>query len=378
MNPGPPQSLYLHIPFCRSRCGYCAFSSSPLGERDPGPYISALLREAETARSAYDINTPLTTLFIGGGTPTILPPAEIERLITGLGGIFSFTTNAEITIEANPGTTAPAAFTTLAALGVNRLSLGIQSFNNATLKKIGRSHTAAEAVKAIKAARRAGFANLNLDLIRGLPGEDDSHWRHSMEAAIAEETPHLSIYDLSVEPGTSFYRRRKQLALPDETVIEAMDLITAELTAENGFARYEISNYCRPGKECRHNINYWQNRPYLGLGAGAVSFINGIRLTNTADADLYLRRTERGLPLAAFEILPLTARMRETVVMGLRMSRGLDLEIMKEEEGLPIRDLYGDTLTRLRQQGLISGDDSRIRLTAKGMLFANRVMAELV
>jgi len=374
--PAPP-GLYIHIPYCQSRCGYCSFNSRPLGDRDPAVYVTGLIHEAEMARARYDCRR-FETVFIGGGTPTILPPPDLERLFAGLSQWFDFADNAEISVEATPNRADFETFSILADLGVNRLSLGIQSFNDVTLKAIGRSHSSSEAIRAIKAARTAGFDNLNLDLIRGLPEETAEDWRRSLDTAIRQNPAHLSIYDLSIEPGSAFYRRRDRLALPDEDTLAAMDAITAELTAKNGFERYEISNYCRPGHKCRHNLNYWHNRPYLGLGAGAVSFLGEIRLTNTPDPDLYLRRLKnQRLPLAKFEILPGPARMRETVIMGLRMTAGVDLDLLRECGYDPL-EYYRDALPRLRGQGLITWDDHYLRLTAKGMQFANLVMAELV
>jgi len=375
--PQPLDSIYIHIPFCLNRCGYCAFNSSPLGGRDPAPYVDAILREAERARAEYRVTAPIRTMFIGGGTPTILVPKELTRLIDGIFDLFSFERQAEISVEANPNRADKNTFTTLRSLGVNRLSIGIQSFNDPTLKRIGRSHSAKEAKAAIEGARKAGFVNLNLDLIRGLPGEDEEAWRRSLATAISLGPDHLSIYDLSIEEGSAFHRSPKNLDLPDEVTVEAMDELTREMTSTAGFERYEISNYCRPGRECRHNINYWQNRQYLGLGAGAVSYIETMRLTNVADADLYQARVKGGLAVEGFEILPEEARIRETVIMGLRMKAGVDLA-MRSEDGRDLVALYGDTLPRLKGLGLIEMSDGRLRLTELGMRYANQVMAELI
>ena len=364
--------LYVHVPFCVSRCAYCAFNSEPLAGRDPAPYVDGLILDAKIARERLSRDTVFDTVFIGGGTPTILPGRELARLFTGVRKNLAIAPDAEITVEANPNRADRDTFALLRELGANRISIGVQSFDNAVLEKSGRSHSADDAAAAVEAARQAGFKNLGLDLIRGLPGESPESFRAGLETALSLAPEHISIYDLSIEPGSAFHRRREELALPDEEALCEMDRITARLTAEKGFIRYEISNYCQPGRECRHNLNYWRNRPYLGLGAGAVSYLEGIRLTNTTAADLYLEKLGRGeWPLASFEIMPPRARTRETVVMGLRTAAGARLTP-------EIREMYGDVLGRLADRELVEMEADRLRLTALGFRFANRVMAELV
>ena len=369
-----PLGLYVHVPFCPGRCAYCAFNSQPLAGRDPAPYVDGLLAEAEMARKRLGPGAVFTTVFIGGGTPTVLPGRELGRLFAGLKRIFRLAPGAEVSVEANPTRADRGVFARLRELGANRISIGGQSFSAPALEFCGRGHGPDDIAAAVEAARRAGFDNIGLDLIRGLPLETPESFAAGLGQALALEPEHLSVYDLGVEPGTPFHRlmSRGELPLPDEAALEEMDRATAELTRGNGFLRYEISNYCRPGRECRHNLNYWRNRPYLGLGAGAVSCLEAIRLTNTAPADLYLQRIARGeWPLAAFEILPRAARTREAVVMGLRTTAGVHLTP-------EIRRMYGDTLPRLAGQGLVEMEAERLRLTALGLRYANRVMAELV
>lgn len=377
-------SLYIHIPFCLSKCPYCSFVSHTGMDRLHQRYAAALLREArEVKRLSRNISLlPLATLFLGGGTPTHLPGRELAEIVTGCTGLFGLSDQAEISIEANPKTIDPAKLTLLRESGINRLSIGVQSFNDRELHSLGRPHSAADATTAVRQAREAGFDNLSLDLMYGLPGQDQQSWQQSLEQALSLSPKHLSLYELTVEEGTPYHLQQEQgqLDLPDEEEVAAMDQITATLCQKAGLEQYEISNYARPGYECRHNINYWRNGPYLSLGAGAVGCTDGRRQRNITDPRRYCEQIESGQSVVQEEeCLEPAASFRETVIMGLRMSCGVSREHLQRRYEMDLHGCYGDTtLTRLVDQGLLEMTASHLRLTARGRIFANQVMAELV
>ncbi len=373
-------SLYIHIPFCLSKCPYCSFVSYPGLDGLHQRYAAALLREAaELARNTTTL--PLTTLFLGGGTPTLLAGPTLAAIVAGCIDLFGRAEQAEISIEANPQTVDPAKLNLLRQGGINRLSIGVQSFNDQELQVLGRPHSAADAAEAVRLGRAAGFANISLDLMYGLPGQDHQSWRRSLEQALALAPDHLSLYELTVEQGTPLHRHLTQglLALPEEDELAAMDEITATLCQQAGLVRYEISNYARPGYECRHNINYWQNGPYLALGAGAVGCLNDRRQQKISDPQRYCELIEAGQSTVQDEeCLEREASFRETVIMGLRLLCGVSRAQLQRRYGLALEDCYGITLTRLIDQGLLEMSPSHLRLTARGLVFANQVMAELV
>lgn len=373
-------SLYIHIPFCLSKCPYCSFVSWPGMDGLYQRYVAALLREAAGLRPDAS-ELPLSTLFLGGGTPSLLAAGEVAAIVTGCKGLFGFSEQAEVSIEANPRTIDPAKLTLLRVSGINRLSIGVQSFNDRELRILGRPYSAADAKAAVHQARAAGFDNISLDLMYGLPGQDHHSWHQTLEQALSLSPDHLSLYELTVEQGTPYHRQLEQglLDLPDEEEIAAMDQSTASLCREGGLAHYEISNYARPGYKCRHNINYWRNGPYLALGAGAVGCVEGRRQQRTCDPLRYCELIEAGQSvIAEEECLELAASFRESVIMGLRMHCGVSRERLRRRYHMELDACYGETLTRLLDQGLLEMDADHLRLTARGRIFANQVMAELV
>ena len=273
----PMNGLYIHIPFCRSKCGYCAFVSFPIKNSDPISYLAALHKEIDFWSKRAQGNK-FGSIFIGGGTPTILSTEKLTTLLTVLQEKFSISSDAEITIETNPNTIDLAKLAKLRTNGFNRLSIGIQSFNDRTLRLIDRTHNAAEGTKAAYLTREAGFNNLNLDLIYGLPGQTIKDWRDTLGEALALEPDHLSAYQLSIDPGSRFAEKVAQdnLQLPDDDQVAIMAENTLEILRTSNLERYEISNYAQPGQQCRHNLIYWHNGDYLGLGAGAVSNWSGL------------------------------------------------------------------------------------------------------
>jgi oxygen-independent coproporphyrinogen-3 oxidase len=385
----PPQSpdqsgagIYVHIPFCRSKCGYCAFASCPLADHDPERYLAALAREIEFYREQpWCRGRAFDSLFLGGGTPTILSSRQLSRLLAHLREGFTLSPAAEISVETNPNTVDAAKLATLAAAGVNRLSIGIQTFDDQTLRRIERSHTAAEGERAVTLARQAGFGNLSLDLIYGLPGQSPATWREGLARAVALAPEHLSVYQLSIESGSRFAELAAagRLELPDEENETEMAETTVRYLAEAGFERYEISNYARPGKQCRHNLNYWRNGSWLGLGAAAVGSLDGLRLRNLADPKGYQQCWESARPAwIEAEALERERAFREAVIMGLRLMAGLDLADLSDRFGIDLQEHYGETLAQLLAKGLLELAGQRLRLTARALPVANQVLAELV
>lgn len=373
--------LYIHIPFCRSRCGYCAFNSQACAGDAPDAYLAALALELERVAAGWAQGRVFTSIFIGGGTPTIYPGLALAGVLDLCRARLTFAQAPEITVETNPNTVTADSLAALRAHGVNRLSIGVQSLADPLLTAIGRTHSAAQAVAAVAMAREAGFGNINLDLIYGLPGQRLNDWHETLAAALGLGPEHLALYELSVEPGTPFARReaRGELVLPDDELMAEMEIMAHELLAAHGYHRYEISNYARPGFQCQHNLNYWHNGPYLGLGAGAVSSFDGLRLTNCDDPEAYQARINSGHP--AFregEALGQAASFRESVIMGLRLLEGVRRHELLARYGLdPVR-YYGETLTRFREQGLVAMDAERVWLTDKALPVAHQVLAALV
>lgn len=373
--------IYLHIPFCKSRCAYCSFNSYAC-HSPPAAYLAALVDQIRHwAGRQWCRERSFASLFIGGGTPTIYDGGELAALVGLCRELFNFSEEPEITVEANPNTVSLPGLTTLRRAGVNRLSLGVQAFSDRLLAGLGRSHTIAEADAAIKGARRAGFANLNLDLMYGLPGQSIANWQESLARALEYEPEHLACYELTIEEGTPFAALVESggLILPNEEEVLAMAGITGTLLARVGLKRYEISNYAAPGRQCRHNINYWRNGSYLGLGAGAVSCLSGFRFGAVSAPEEFISLVQQGkLPLVDGECLPLAARFRESVVMGLRMIEGVSFAALRHRFALTPPDYYGKMLDELQQQGLVAINQDKMRLTRGGLPVANQVLARLV
>lgn len=373
--------LYLHIPFCKSRCAYCSFNSYAC-QSPPAAYLAALASQIRYwAGQQWCRERTFATLFIGGGTPTIYDGSELADLVRLCRTSFTFTEDAEITVEGNPNTVSEQALSALRRAGVNRLSLGVQAFSDRLLAGLGRSHTTTEACTAIAAARRAGFTNINLDLMYGLPGQSAADWQDSLAQALAHAPEHLACYELTIEDGTPFAHLvdKGELSLPGEEEALAMAELAHAFLAQAGLQRYEISNYARPGRECRHNLNYWRNGAYLGLGAGAVSCLSGFRFSTVQEPEAFAGLVEAGeLPLTEGECLPLAARFRESVVMGLRMIQGVSFARLHRQFGLTPPGYYGKILEDLQQQGLVAVSKDSLRLTKAGLPVANQVLARLV
>ena len=377
-----PAGLYIHIPFCVSKCGYCSFTSYPCAGAVPVDYLGALHKQAEQmAAHSMVRDRCFGTLFIGGGTPTVCDGEDLAQLVQSCLALFHFTENPEITVEANPNSVDAEKLQMLRAAGVNRLSIGVQAFSDRLLQKIERSHTVTDALQAVAMARQAGFDNLSLDLIYGLPGQDVADWQETVAMALAQNPEHLSLYGLSVEDGTPFARRDAcgALHLPDEEAVLQMECFAYGQLARQGLGRYEISNFALPGRRSRHNENYWRNGNYLGLGAAAVSCLDHLRFRQVAAPDKFVELVNAGQPpFVDVECLPPAAAFRETVIMALRMLDGIAVAELQKRFGINPQEYYGPIFVRLQEQGLLEVADGFLRLTARALPFANQVLAELV
>jgi oxygen-independent coproporphyrinogen III oxidase len=373
-------SLYIHIPFCKKKCYYCSFSSCVNGGEIYHAYADALQKElAAFTREKGD--SQLRTVFIGGGTPSVFPCSLLVELICNCSNNFSILPDAEITVEVNPGTVNEQYVAQLLAIGVNRISLGVQTFNDRELHALGRIHDSSKARAAFEATKKAGCKNISLDLMFGIPGQNAESWRSTLGRAISLGPQHLSLYQLTIEEGTPFYLAYEagELTLPDENEILLMDEITNRLCGNAGFKQYEISNFSLSGHECAHNINYWQNANYIAAGAAAVSCINGVRERRVADPGEYIRRIQaRESVIIDRECLSLEASFRETVIMGLRMTGGVGIKQLTDRYHIDLVEYYGGTLSKLLAMELVALSASSLRLTDKGRSLANWVMAELV
>jgi len=370
--------LYVHIPFCRAKCAYCDFNSYAGLEAWFDRHTDALIREIVQAGSAA-----VKTIYIGGGTPSVLPLSLLSQILDAARGAFNVEPGAEISIEANPGTTDTATLSGLRALGVNRLSLGVQSLNDEELKLLGRIHAAGEAVEAFGCARQAGFDNVNLDLIYGLPGQEVPSWRATLERALALQPEHLSCYALSVEGGTPLARAiaRGELPEPDPDVAADMYELAEGILSTAGYVHYEISNWAAGSAfQCQHNLVYWRNEPYLGVGAGAHSWADGRRWANVASPVEYATRmlAEKSA-VAMAETIDHNLEIGETMMMGLRLlDEGVEHERFRTRFGMDLRRQFSAELEELEELGLIAVDAERVRLSECGRLLGNRVFAQFL
>jgi oxygen-independent coproporphyrinogen-3 oxidase len=365
--------LYIHIPFCQAKCTYCDFNSFAGLEALFDDYATALVREMELVEPAQ-----VKTIYVGGGTPTVLSLAQLARALDGVRDTFVLNGDAEFSIEANPGTLDPSKLNGLSALGVSRLSLGVQSFDQRELTQLGRIHSAADAVTSLHAARQAGFDNINLDLIYGLPGQSLGSWRDSLQRALELEPDHLSLYALTVEEGTplAVAIERNELAAPDPDLAADMYEFAQAFLSSVGYLHYEISNWARtPTHVCQHNLLYWHNEAYQGIGAGAHSWRAARRWSNTAQPQEYVAQVLAGQqPVAAEEIFSPELAMAETMIMGLRLvEEGTSFERIQQQFGLDPEAVYANEIEELVELGLVEPQGGGVRLSERGRLLGNQV-----
>ncbi len=372
-----PRAAYVHVPFCAHKCGYCDFASLAGADHLADRYLDALEREMATMGAP----SPVETIFIGGGTPTRLDARQLDRLLRATRTWFPLTNGGEWTVEANPGTLDAEKVAVLAEGGVNRVSLGAQSFQPALLKALERNHGPEEVPRAIELIRPS-FARWSFDLIFGVPGSDPSLWEQDLAQALALRPSHLSCYGLVYEKGTALWKQWNagQVREVDEESERAMYAHTMDRLAEAGLDQYEISNFARPGEECRHNLVYWANDAYFGVGLGAARYVDGVRSVNTRDLPAYLKRLEAGEPATGpTETLEPEARARETAVLMLRRTaQGLDHADFLRRTGFAIDALAAAAVDRAVSRGLLEDDGARLRFTREGLFLADSVLCELL
>lgn len=375
--------LYIHIPFCVKKCAYCDFLSGPASNQQIGEYVQALIEEIRYYKE-FAKNYAVSTVFWGGGTPSLLTEEQMKVLMEALGQTFFIRQNAEITMEANPGTVTVEKLRAYQKAGINRLSFGLQSVNNEELKMLGRIHTYEEFLESYEAARKAGFQNINVDLISAIPKQTVSSWEQTLQTIISLQPEHISAYSLIVEEGTPFAKLygegcKLEHLLPSEEDERRMYERTEELLREAGYHRYEISNYAKEGYECQHNLGYWERKEYLGLGLGASSLIEETRFHNTDEMEEYLRDASNPILLRKEqEKLDRQEQMEEFVFLGLRKIRGIQEEKFTEMFGEDIWDCYGKNLERVIKEGLLEREEGVLRLTRKGIDVSNYVFYEIL
>lgn len=391
----PALGVYVHIPFCVLKCAYCDFNSYAGLSELHAPYVAALITELQLQAEQADLAI-VDTVYVGGGTPSILPPEAIGSILTALRECYRVASDAEITLEANPGTVSRQTLHALRGHGVNRLSLGVQSLDDAELRLLGRIHSAAQAREAVSAARAAGFPNLNLDLIYGLPYQSVAGWLTTLEGALRLEPDHLSLYCLTLEKGTPLFEAvsRGSVPSPDPDLAAEMYERARDLLAKHGFVHYELSNWARgapasgsdsglslePGwRACRHNLKYWTGQPYLGIGAGAHSYRNSVRWRNVPQPAAYSDViSHSGSARCEEELITLEGRLAEAMFLGLRLVAGVRWSELHARLGCDLRRKYARELADLDSQGLLTVDTESARLTPRGQLLANQVFVRFL
>ena len=370
-----PVEIYIHIPFCIRKCDYCDFLSGPSGPKEQADYVQALLREIQAVEEGE--GRSVSSIFIGGGTPSVLDERLLGDILKEIRNRFKVEEDAEITIEVNPGTANIGKLQAYREMGINRLSIGLQSPQDRELKILGRIHNYGQFLEIYQEARTVGFDNINIDLMSAIPDQTYEGWVKNLRTAAELEPEHISAYSLIVEEGTPFAARK--LNLPDEDTEYNMYEATAQILKEYGFEQYEISNYARKGRECRHNVGYWTRQDYLGFGLGASSLYGKERFANTTDMKKYLENSRN--PEKIREKEPSLTRedeMAEFMFLGLRMTKGISKADFQKCFGCTIESVYGEVLEKYESMGLLLEQDGRIFLSREGIHVSNSIMAEFL
>lgn len=371
-----PQSLYAHIPFCVKKCHYCNFISYTKKNNFltiRKEYVNSIIQEIHY-RAGESENCPLKSIYFGGGTPTLLSPELLEQILDEIKNNFTITKNTEITIEANPGTVDKDYLKSIHNLGFNRISLGVQSFNNNELKLLGRVHTAEEAIETISDMFHAGFSNISIDLIYGIPEQTRASWQKTLDTATSLKIKHISAYGLKIEEGTYFDNFPPEI-LPDEDTTAEMYLECIAKLEEKGFLQYEISNFAQIGYESRHNRTYWENKDYIAVGVAAHGYTNGTRYSHTDDINEYIKN-----PTANFEeqIISQQERIEEAIFLGLRLIEGINIAEFETNYAINILETYSDVIKKHTEAGLLEITKERIKLTKNGLLLSNSVFTDFI
>ncbi len=376
------ESLYIHIPFCERKCYYCDFNSYALDGQPVMEYLQAMDKEMRLITEKYPAKK-IKTIFIGGGTPTILEPNAMEFMLKSVAKNFpNWSDDIEFTMEVNPGTVNRDKLKAMLDNGVNRLSMGVQAFQNDLLTSIGRIHSEVDVYNSIDSALKMGFNNLSIDLMLGLPNQTLSMLKESLSKALNLGLPHFSVYSLKVEENTYFFKlyEENKLPLPSEDTELEMYLTTIEEMQKHGYNQYEISNFAKDGYESRHNINYWKNRGYYGIGAGAHSYIDSQRYENVKGVKQYIEMIEKDntLPVIDKFAVSLEEQMQDTMMLGFRMLEGVSFSDFKARFGVDMEQLYAKEIDKLLKAGLINKEENCIKLSSKGLIFGNEVFAEFI
>lgn len=381
-----PIEIYIHIPFCVKKCAYCDFISGPQDEETIAQYVVSLSDEIRAHGSNRELVTSyeVSSIFLGGGTPSILNVDQIQGIFEILKTSFEISRNAEITIEANPGTVTKEKLLTYRACGINRISFGLQSANNDELKLLGRIHTYEEFLESFRLARECGFDNINVDLISAIPKQTLASWEETLQNVIKLNPEHISAYSLIVEEGTPFAKVYgegcpREQDLPSEEEERKIYYRTEELLKAAGYHRYEISNYAKEGKECKHNLGYWERKEYLGIGLGSASLIDNTRYKNTDDLAYYMEHAGELTAIQEdIQVLSTKEQMEEFMFLGLRKMEGISEIEFKKCFGVGIEEVYGIQLEKLKREDLLENKDGWIRLTERGIDVSNYVFSEFI
>ena len=372
--------LYIHIPFCVKKCAYCDFLSWKGSDEEREAYVQALEKEI-SSYSEFAKDYRVSTVFFGGGTPSVLEGEQTERILKKIRDTFRVEKDAEITLEMNPGTAQKEKLLLYRELGINRLSIGLQSVKNENLKLLGRIHTYGDFLDSYRMAREAGFDNISADLISSLPGQTLEEWKEELE--ILQETPleHISVYQLIIEKGTEFYEKygEHEELLPDEETSREIYLWTGKYLKEHSFEQYEISNYARPSRKSRHNLRYWERKDYLGLGLGAASMVHNIRMSNTRDWEKYIEGSQNPKRLREeVEFLEEPRQMEEFMFLGLRKTEGVSRKEFRRTFGRELDMVYEKALEKHLENGMLEASKDRIRLSQAGILVSNQVLSDFI
>jgi oxygen-independent coproporphyrinogen-3 oxidase len=381
-----PLSLYLHIPFCSTKCSYCAFNTYTQLDHLIDSFVDALAREVEIVGRGQLVGT----IFFGGGTPSLLTPQQYQRIFYAIHNSFSVRNAVEVSLEANPNDLNRAYLEALRQIGFNRLSIGMQTVNPNELSLFSRRHDNDAVAHSMSAARGAGFDNVNLDLIYGFPHQTMESWENTLQQMLYLKPEHVSLYALGLEEGTAMkaWVETGRLPAPDDDLAADMYELASVILPEHGYEQYEISNWAQPGRECRHNLQYWLNLPYVGLGPGAHGFADGVRYSVLLSPQRYIRLMEENTGKFDFPLSPATdhaekiqrdGEIAETLIMGLRLTqRGIERKTFASRFGADLLDIHGGTIRRFEDHGLLTVDEERVRLTEQGRFLSNVIFRELV
>jgi len=376
-----PRAAYLHIPFCRTKCLYCDFNTYAGKERQVGEYVAALATEIRR-RAAEAEGLPLHTVYFGGGTPSLLALTQVRRLMEALRQGCGLLSGTEVTLEANPGTFGPAYVEGLGSLGINRLSLGMQSLDDETLRRLARTHSAQQALEAVQHARAAGMRSINLDLIYGLPWQMLETWQDHLRRALDTQPDHVSLYALMVEEGTPLQAlvERGRWDVADQDLVADMYEAALPVLARAGFVHYEVSNWAQPGHESRHNLTYWRNEAYIGCGAGAHSYVQGRRSWNVRPIEAYIKRIGAAQSATeGHERLEPQKQIGETAALALRLPQeGIGYERFQTRFGIDASALWAGELRELSKTGLLTADATGARITERGLLVSSEIASRFL